>query len=395
MALDCGDSAPLALAVLLSGQVRTFVEPRVHLRIRENLLGALCPTRRECTVSLVLCVELGHCASNFGDQLGSRAPSLARLRAAVSALGVGAVSESAWPEVRCDTNDEQLLCGAEERQWCSGPRRECRSAEEPIHPDLARWNSSKWRSRSHLSSDPPPPSQRPPKFVQGLVRWLRCMPRLLEAERTRGSAFDWVAIIRPDVAFFDAVPSLHEFARHGRGVHLAANQYSPVSDLWALMPRQHAQSYLSAITQLCCLDCWWRSQPFPWDARALHRDLSISATAAEALLAAQLHVHATPVFPGYIPFAIVRQQDSRQRFGRLKAECSRWRVCNTSTSAVGDLRSSAGPEYWPACDPQRVRRCERWAEATGSVSAHVGAEPGGDSTLLSRWWRRVNKAVGC
>ncbi len=357
------------LAAVLSGQVRSFVEPRTHLSIRRNLFAALCPDTAQCTIKLVLCVELGFCNSNFGDQrmaASSRRPAsavpLRRFRDAVSALGVGiATGPHTWPSARCSREEQELRCGPTERRWCEGPRRRCGSRDGygPIHPDLARWNVSRRHRSIELSSQPPPNLQTPTKFVQGVVRWLKCLPRLLEAERALGEPFDWVAVIRPDVAFFDPLPSLRTFAQYGSGVFVAANQYSPISDLFALMPRTFAAAYLSAATQLCCLDCWWRTPPMPWTARALARgEHMISVTSAEALLASQLWVAGVPVHAGYLPFTIVRPGPQQP----WSHECSRWRVCNTSTSAVGDLEvGGRGPKYWPPCDPARVERCRRFA----------------------------------
>jgi len=368
-------SRPWSLAIVISGQVRTFVDPRVHLSIRDNLVRALCP-RDQCIPTLVLCVELGHCSSNYGDQTWQKAQALSRLKAAVAALGVQTPGDIAWPAAQCSREEQELSCLPEQRDWCDGPRRQCRSlaADATINPDLAQWNASRRRPKNPPPLGPPRAHQ-PVKYVQGLVRWLHCLPRLLEAERHRRGAFDWVVVLRPDVAYFDRLPSLRAFAAHGHGVHVAANQYSPISDLWALMPREHATAYMSAVSQLCCWDCWWRSPPLPWESRALRRGHSPSAASAEGLLAAQLFIHSVPVHPGYIPFTLVRAGHVGTPTS-LHPECTRWSVCNTTTSALEDVRSDRGPEYWPACDPYRMQRCNAgWGSRSAAARLQTQARP--------------------
>ena len=60
---------------------------------------------------------------------------------------------------------------------------------------------------------------RPDVTQLGLLRWLRCLPRVASREAARRRAFDWVLVARFDLLYFAPLPSLADFEAHGAGAH--------------------------------------------------------------------------------------------------------------------------------------------------------------------------------
>ena len=83
---------------------------------------------------------------------------------------------------------------------------------------------------------------------------------------------------------------------------------------------------------------------------------------AETVAATQLHVHGVPVFPGYIPLAIVRRVPNGS-VSAFVAECHRQRTCCLAVAAAADAagarhgKAARRPACWPPCREDRVARC--------------------------------------
>ena len=392
-----------SLAVVLSGQVRTFVSPTVHQSIRNNVLDALCPTADTflstnggaCTIELFLCGSLGKggCGSMAQKNAFRTQVTMTEYRAAIDSLvrrstvdtlfkratiSVAHIDAADLPSAACD---DSLQCGSDERRWCSGSQRSCSSSA--IHPAITEWNTTAHRlvrKRVPLLDDGPFNSivgVRTMKFHVsrlGVLRWMRCLRHLRTREAQRSTPFDWVLVARFDLGYFAPLPPLSAFTNQ-RGVHLPANHYSPLNDFFALMPREHAEVYLSTASQACCTSCWLRSPPLPWDQKIIDRSkqrrmpgliLDMFPHGPEQWLAAQLYVHAVPVYGGFFPIVLTRDRSARGR-GGLMGECERHRVCNTTSvsytqTAVGDLhpqRELPG-DSWPPCPSDRVEQCARF-----------------------------------
>ena len=411
---------PLSLALLLSGQLRTFVHDAVLRSFCRNAIDALCEDRSCSTVELILCAGSGQCGSSAQQNGQPTDVSTAEYRRTVAALRhcaqTSVVVVTPLEETTCDAS---ISCGAEQKRWCTGPRRRC-DEQSAVHPALSAWNASLFeRSRGRLAYKARIDEARLAlvraghplslhKSQLGILRWYRCLGRLETRERAReGGAFDWVVVARFDLSYFAPLPPLRAFAAHGRGVHLPANHLSPLNDFFALMPRVHADAYLSSACQACCNACWLRSPPLPWDARTLRRGgggaLDVILNGPEQWLGAQLHVHAVPVFAGYLPLALTRWSGGRshppgrgvqpggrevRRESAIEGECHRHRNCNTSSlgytqTATRDLRPNAEPD-WPACPPDRVQACEAFFRPRGGGAAPRGRS---GSLLRSLPWR--------
>ena len=388
---------PPSLAVIISGQARTFTSKQVRQSIRRNLLDGLCPSLSECTFELFFCVGLGTCnsvymRSNFGP---GPAPALRleELRAAWSETFADLpIGHLVWPvDGSCSTADELLHCTARDRRWCNGTRPLCDGevspalkqgvVPPPLPPPLTRIAAervARWR-RIEEAVALGKPFQPPPSLL-GMRRWLRCWPHVLARERIRPDGkFSWIAVVRPDVGYFLPFLPLSQYTRRP-GVHVPANHYSPLCDLFALMVRRHAEAYLSAVSQLCCMnECYWSAPVLPWVVRAARREridapvmhssnlptarqplastLTLPAAQSrgpEDILATQLYVNDVPVYGGFVPFSLVRR---RAGGGPGKdmyvGECWRHEVCNTTTSALVDF----GIRGWPECPTDRATKC--------------------------------------
>jgi hypothetical protein len=404
-------AAAPSLAVVLSGQVRTFVSPKVYQHFRSKVLHALCPTSDACAIELFLCSSLGKsgCSSmaernSFRTQVTTSefrtAVHALNQRSAIDALYRRSTIHIAHVDWEQPTScDDSLRCGMAERRWCSGPRRSC--ASSVIHPAIAAWNASisaisRNRRNPRLFEDEDGPlasivgvrTVRFPASRLGVLRWLRCLQHLHSREALRSTPFDWVLVARFDNGYFAPLPPLSAFTSQ-HGVHLPANHYSPLNDFFALMPRDYAEAYLSTASQACCTSCWLRSPPLPWDMRTIDRSnrsksagilLDVIPHGPEQWLAAQLFVHGVPVYGGFFPIVLTRTRASSTRAGQhhdgacqgrscaLTGECFRHRVCNTtsasySQTAVSDLHPPQDSEAWPPCPSDRVARCERFFQA--------------------------------
>ena len=334
------EGRPPTLAVLLSGQVRTFVHDSVRNSFCGNVLDALCPDRQSCrAVELFLCAGSGRCGS-MAQQNGQHADVQAAEYQRVI-MELQRCSRTVTPHVAyftppeqttahrsvCDESLSSIRCGEAEKAWCSGPRRRC-DEHAAVHPALAAWNATvvgirRGRGSSRNPVDParlalvaagkPLPLH---KSQLGILRWMGCLAQLEARERARpGGRFDWVVVARFDLTYFAPLPPLRAFAANGAGVHLPANHVSPLNDFFALMPRRHAGAYLSAASQACCNACWLRAPPLPWDGRTLARSarlktpglsLDVIPNGPEQWLGAQLYVQGVPVYAGYLPLALTR-----------------------------------------------------------------------------------------
>ena len=349
-----------SLAVVLSGQVRTFTSHRVGHSIRKNLIDALCPSDRACAVELFMCAELGICTSmrtRLGS-MGSPSPivTVDELRNAWSAaFGNLSVGHITWPPTNgtfCHAAS-QLRCTPDEQRWCNGTRSQCDGVTDPR---LTAWAETpkgarhagrikqlEAAARSGETFEPPAP-------LLGQLRWLQCFQHVLarEARRHEGR-FDWLVVTRFDVGFFFPLPPLHEYMRRP-GVHVPSNHYSPLCDIFALMARSAADAYFSSIAQLCCLSCLWRAPLAPWFARRQVGCQRLSFRSARPL---------TPAFRACIPSAPVCTHficaiqhgccvcDSRQKicYPWIRKRCSRHsctRMPCQSTAASCHLLLSAG-----------------------------------------------------
>ena len=395
------DSRQPTVAAVFSGQVRTFMAPTVRASIRDELLHGLCPSVKDCALELFLCAELGHCRSMQGTELGnsgSRSPTVplhAFKSAWKEALGNLPVGHINWPAENCTKDLDTFTCTAVHRRWCTGRRRATCEAGGVADPNLLRWNAShhsanrvhRIRELQSLSAQGAPFT--PPVPLLGMKRWLDCLPHVRARESARGYEFDWVLVARLDVGYFRPLPHLREFGR--RGVYVPANHYSPLCDLFGLVAREYADAYLSSMSQLCCLDCLFTSPLLPWQRRAMERGEpgNVLSLDAEALLAAQLYVHAVPVYGGFVPFALVRPHRpyfaarARARAGdsggMYSAECGRHALCDTASSALWDfaaLGADAGGIGWPPCPADRKQACEaRCWSARCKRTAYTLCEP--------------------
>ena len=236
------EGRPPTLAVLLSGQVRTFVHDSVRNSFCSNVLDALCPDRQSCrAVELFLCAGSGRCGS-MAQQNGQHADVQAAEYQRVI-MELQRCSRTVTPHVAYFTPpsrrapcvcDEPLVdrCGEAEKAWCSGPRRRC-DEHAAVHPALAAWNATvvgirRGRGSSRNPVDParlalvaagkPLPLH---KSQLGILRWMGCLAQLEARERARpGGRFDWVVVARFDLTYFAPLPPLRAFAANGAGVHL-------------------------------------------------------------------------------------------------------------------------------------------------------------------------------
>ena len=86
----------------------------------------------------------------------------------------------------------------------------------------------------------------PPKaaFAQMYKIW-KCGQMIKEHEAREGMTFDWVVRARPDIAWLRKVKSVAEF--DSNNIYVAQNNFWPVNDQFALVPREHMGSYFDVV----------------------------------------------------------------------------------------------------------------------------------------------------
>ena len=347
-------TSPADLAVLLSGQVRSFVDLAVRDSWRAHL-ESLC-AGASCTPHLFLCSDLGGC-----DAVARQPPATAaEWRAAVADFSRGYRLAYENSSERCDHAEAMMRCSSEEERWCTGPGKPSCDADD------AQGNSStldsrqakfagalaKFRSRTSAGR-----SVRAPRHQLGFARWRHCFARVVAAEATSGRRYDWVLVSRFDVGFFGAPPPLATWAERGRGVFFPSN-HGIMSDHWALMGREHADAYMHTIAQLCCRG---RCAPPIWN---------------EALLRAQLVVAGVPLRPGFVPWVLLRRMTN----GSVVADCARHEKCaltcsrspghHAAVKVAGSPLPFVMPECWPPCprEEETLEQCARAFANVGSVT---------------------------
>ncbi len=132
--------------------------------------------------------------------------------------------------------------------------------------------------------------------------------RMVEArERALGARFDWVVRARPDVGWLARVPaSVAAFANDRAYVPQPA--YWPMSDIFALVPRNLAGDFFGAVASFyACGDNVSTSETCGNNVGSpLERWFPPGVGAPEALLFKHVHSHRVPVQPTDFPLAIVR-----------------------------------------------------------------------------------------
>ena len=368
------------LAVVISGQVRSFTDDITRRSIRRNAVDALCPPGT-CVAELFFCAELGHCYS-----VATQPPATMDEYVAARADFAGGLQRILTPEpsMACDESEARLDCSGATRQWCVGPKsrtkcpadfplRSARYAFRNAPAHLHRTFLSRTRERRLLLASVPAPSnvsrtyqacmvnqsgiqtcwRQParalaPSGALGLLRLRGCYQHVIERERTRmpPRRYDWVTFLRFDMGFYKPLPSLAEFARIGAALFTPRSVNVGISDHWALVTRDHSDAYANAASQYCCLDCWLRDA-------ILSPANRTPVIKAEQVLGRQLLIHAVPTYTGAIPRVLVRKVSTHNATALTTngtsnvylADCFR-RLCDSTCEA-----SAASPRVgcWPPC----------------------------------------------
>ena len=164
-------TSPTDLAVLLSGQVRSFVDFAVRDSWRAHL-ESLC-AGASCTPHLFLCSDLGGC-----DAVARQPPATAaEWRAAVVDFSRGYRLAYENSSERCDHAEAMMRCSSEEERWCTGPGKPSCDADD-AHGNSSTLDSrqakfagalAKFRSRTSAGR-----SVRAPRHQLGFARWRHC-----------------------------------------------------------------------------------------------------------------------------------------------------------------------------------------------------------------------------
>jgi hypothetical protein len=337
------------VAAVLSGEIRAFVLPEVHMSIRKNVLDALCPTPSACKPEVFACPSRDNCPpysywSRSSVQLRAAGPTTAKLLAATlrsfssDGLALTHVPASCanlhalLPTCFSDSQASELCSAA-----TSGVQSRCRNtvrsagstsaAAHLLNETVSLTNVSAWGNVGHVNA------------------W-RCYQQVKARERERGVLFDWIVRLRFDVAFFEPLPSLLVLTLSGRGVYVADNHERTFADQFALIAREFADAYFDSTQMRCCTSV----------NRCLTRLIGsyFLPQNPEQGLQASLWVRRVPVKFGYIPWVLVRQA-GRGHTGAV-ANCYVHKEC----CAHNGKQRVFGASCMPPCPSihQRLERCE-------------------------------------
>ena len=353
----------MRMAVLLTGQIRSFVVPAVWQSIGSAVYG-LC-ARAHCALELFLCPselpvaggaserEWLAAASGLGEMLRPHClGGSCNARSRLATAATGATS----PLAGSDPSGDGLGHGSGDDigESCSGS--------------------------GHAS-----------QFMKdrkgAVIRW-QCHRAMVIAERAHGSPFAWVAVLRFDVAYFGPLPAIASLPRgvivpanHGKGFG-TSNSSGWLSDHFALASRGAAARY-------CYHPCevaWYNAR----EGRPMFR------MAAETELEAQLSATTTPVHLRYVPWVIVRRLDQSDR--KYAAECFRHTPC--CVRPTSDAQNSPGLlALLNASSARRTTACHQPAIISagprlgGDASeAYLLPQPPprrGPAEMLAGWWQAV------
>ena len=257
--LRCNQSAQVVqqtnLAVMLTGLIRSFVEPKVWNSIGLGV-RSLCPPPH-CTPQLFFCPS---------DR--SRPQQWSRAVDGLSELLLLQVNSTHTVEPPSDKSNKLL-------QRCD--------ISQTMSKTLMRRAMAKWR----------------------------CHDEVGKREAIQGWAFDWVAMLRFDVAYFGPMPSLASLppgvivpSNHGKAFGMSRSQ-GWLSDHLVVVTRAHSAHY------------------FYHPCNNVPELLNVSMP-AEVTLEAQLARSGAPVYLRFFPWVIVRCTEGHKR-GRAQylAECFR------------------------------------------------------------------------
>ena len=304
--LRCNQSAQVVqqttLAVMLTGLIRSFVEPKVWNSIGLGV-RSLCPPPH-CTPQLFFCPS---------DR--SRPQQWSRAVDGLSELLLLQVNSTHTVEPPSDKSNKLL-------QRCD--------ISQTMSKTLMRRAMAKWR----------------------------CHDEVGKREAIQGWAFDWVAMLRFDVAYFGPMPSLASLppgvivpSNHGVAFGMSRSQ-GWLSDHLVVATRAHSAHY------------------FYHPCNNVPELLNVSMP-AEVTLEAQLAKSGAPVYLRFFPWVIVRRTRDHSTY---LAECFRHTPCcvlpstgpmpgHIQTSGVVELlnKSSARMDHCSVvkCPVDRLLTCER------------------------------------
>lgn len=345
-----------SLAVVLSGIVRSFVTPLVHVSMRKNIIDALCAGQSCSGWDIFACGDLG--TSAMGDVVRSPPARRDLFRKAFADFSTNAsrVNLSLTSVNSSEASGQLQISCKNALRWCNGPGRGAVCEGQ------------------HVSG-----AHRAAPGELGLLRQAQCFERVLQSESRRRRAYDWVVFLRFDVAFFHPIPPLASFALRGEGVFVADNhvmhplatvynlsasspRLSSFSDHFAVVSRRFAVAYARAHVQGCCRPCWQHARDVD------HRLQPWTRGSGEEFLATQLNVHRVPVHFGFYPSLLVRVLTNRSLFS---AECFRQASCCAHTQPGAFRTANQLGQCWPPCRPRRMAECAAAVNEHRSDGVHA------------------------
>ncbi len=233
----------------------------------------------------------------------------------------------------------------------------------------------------------------------------RCHQEVMRSESMQGWTFDWVAMLRFDVAYFGPLPRLSSFlpgisvpSAHQKAFGMSAPE-AFLSDQWALMNRTYSNAYFydpcDASRPMCgCAESSRCVKP-----------------SSEVALEAQLARAAIPIHLRFIPLVIVRETKPEivTRRGATHtvsyaAECFRHeRCCMTPTAGGRHPRLAAllapsmarveGHCVAGGCPAARKQQCERHFLVAAMQESMRGRADGAASVTACMTWKQCEEVI--
>ena len=361
------------IAFVLSGELRAFAVPEVHGSIRANVVDALCPLSSKlaaCTSDVFLCPSPDRCPpysyySRSSVQLRSAgSTSRSRLAMVIRRFAGGNLSLPNSTLLGC-ANLNALLpaCSSD-----ASALDECSTAWAAVKERCAEAirSAGTQSAAARLLAEVVSPSNASTWGNVGSLNSWRCYRRVVEYEqRSRsGVRYDWIVRMRFDVAFFQPLPTIFEFASRGPAVYVADNHEKTFADHFGVVAREHADAYFGSSRMRCCTSL----------NRCLTRIVGTYFLPhnPEQNLQASLWQQRVPVRFGYYPWILVRQIGAG---GDVAANCYVHKDC----CAPHGKQRAFGSSCWPPCPPvgQRLERCNALFGTTRTCTDLPGAAPAG------------------